>query len=601
MRHEKGEKEVDINAKLLNAIAHPESRMFADVTTEKREQPSLIQRAIRLIQANNTSKALKIIKRGEGIKLVNVCDRLQEKLIQSSTQLPEVNLPEKNRSLFVMTSSQVSKTILHLKNGKTPSTGLMTSEHLKVLAYHQKDAPSAWSFLVTLINLIANGDLPHYLCSILLWDAMFPILKKDNSLRPVASCNTFVKVAGKLLMKHINVGKMVHRNQCYGKSFGPQIVSKKLQEALCSGSIVVKSDISNAFGNVDRGALARMLFDSSATKALWRYFSMRYSERTHFSVFTDTYQGHVSTNVGIAQGDAVSLLLFDFFVSDFEVSSAKEVYQIHDDFYMVTTPHDLQHVLVELQKYCDKKKLPLNVTKTQILARHVNEIPSQFHSMVCTSHTKVGGGFVHPCCLPLTATAVDDFNQLKFVKGLPFQHGMAVLKSAIIPSWNYANEATSPEIFAPVVEKIKIWQKAFIRDILHSTNNDIVQPNDEQLFAPLQDGGVGLFSPCQHAWRNLGQFKKQQDSSHDWQCSLSKSVCESLKTKYPILGVQPLHQHLLIDDHAFSSFLALLLGTCTPQRWSAVWMEQLLTSQKRRLERGVTQNTFSCVQAVLAV
>ena len=113
--------------------------------------------------------------------------------------------------------------------------------------------------------------------------------------------------------------------------------------------------------------------------------------------------------------------------------------------------------------------------------------------------------------------------------------------------------------------QIKMWQKAFIRDIQHSTNNDIVQPNDEQLFAPLQGGGVGLFSPCQHAWRNLGQLEKQQDSSHDWQCSLSKSVCESLKTKYPILGVQ-LHQHLLIDDHAFSSFLALLLGTCTPQR-----------------------------------
>ena len=65
LRHEKGEKEVDINAKLLNAIAHPEYRMFADVTTEKREQPSVIQRAIILIQANNTSKALKLIKRGK--------------------------------------------------------------------------------------------------------------------------------------------------------------------------------------------------------------------------------------------------------------------------------------------------------------------------------------------------------------------------------------------------------------------------------------------------------------------------------------------------------------------------------------------------------
>ena len=83
---------------------------------------------------------------------------------------------------------------------------------------------------------------------------MFGLVKPDSSLRPVSIVNVVVKIAATLLMSNVNATKLVGKSQ-YGFVL-PQICAEDPESR---GFVVVKTDVENAFGTVDRRLLAAPL------------------------------------------------------------------------------------------------------------------------------------------------------------------------------------------------------------------------------------------------------------------------------------------------------------------------------------------------------
>ena len=71
---------------------------------------------------------------------------------------------------------------------------------------------------------------------------------------------------------------------------------------------MVKTDVENAFGSVNRALLAAMLFCSPATKPLWRYFLLRSTDpeiaASNFSTSVFTQQSPHSDNSTLSFDDA---------------------------------------------------------------------------------------------------------------------------------------------------------------------------------------------------------------------------------------------------------------------------------------------------------
>ena len=267
---------------------------------------------------------------------------------------------------------------------------------------------------------------------------MFGLVKPDSSLRPVSIVNVVVKIAATLLMSNVNAPKLVGKSQYgFGLSKGPQICAQRIQRYLSRGFVVVKTDVEDAFGTVDRRLLAAMLFDTPATKPLWRYFHMRYERYATHHVFGAEYDGTIRSSVGLNQGDPISSFLFAFFVSDLRVPSAVEVMQIHDDTYVVTTPDKVDSCLSELQEYYRGKQLRLRPQKTKILDGSMS------------FHVKIGEGYVHARGIPIPPATVEMFDFLPMLQQLPLQHSASARRI----SWRYCGRSPLAAMFTRTVNK----------------------------------------------------------------------------------------------------------------------------------------------------
>jgi Reverse transcriptase (RNA-dependent DNA polymerase) len=524
---------------------------YADLTEEQRK----IKRATALIQVDNCSKALKILTEEGKFAERNVVERLKSKVVWKEGE-DQIELPEKNRTTCVYTKQQITKVIRKMKNGKTPSCGMMKGEHLKPFAYAENEYPFAWQFICCVVNSISCGDLPSHLQPVILQDFMKGMEKRDGGIRPIAMSNTWCKIAAQLLLANVKKERIVGKHQYgYGKKNGTKEAAQKVQQYINEGKVVLKTDVSNAFGSVPRPQLSKMLFDSPQTKTLWRYFFLRYGRKSTFHVFSNKYEGEIETNVGINQGDPLSLLFFDFYLSDISVENA-ELILIHDDVYAVTTPQHVCDVFEKLHQYLQKKGLTANKEKTTILSKQNVTLPVGVEKLREKGHTKIGGGIVHPELQEMVN--INEWNYNRPLSKIPHQHSYRVLLKCIIPKWKYVIEATHPQIIRPLTSSILEWQVCWVKNILKTTKSDTVPFASSQLFFPCSEGGMGLFNP--------GEMNEESggEANGEWKNETTTAFAENLKSEYPIISVAPLHKFLRLNNEEYSAFVAALLGTWTP-------------------------------------
>lgn len=524
-----------------------------------------------LIENNQCRKALDVLMRTKTSSCSNPVEQLKRKVIFDESYNLHFNTPSKTKAYHYTDLQLLKRDIMKLPNGKCASLGLWKAEHLKSLVYTSMAIPHTWTMLTSIVTMIEEGETPYPLTEILNSSVMFAI-PKGNTVRPIAVGNLFTKLAARRLVQNVILRNLLPPTQCgYGKRNGPQLATKIVQAHLDKGHIVFKTDVQNAFNSVDRAQLAAMLFDTPASKLTWDYFIAKYRNYSTFHVIIDGKPTTtINSNIGIDQGDALSLWYFDFFMSDIKINGAKEIVQIHDDLYVITDTQNFKTAYDCTMQYFKRKRLNINEDKTKILCKCKSQVPDEFRHLWTEQHLKIGGGYVQAQKQPLTHELIHELDYTKHLVNLPHQHAFTILTKSIIPKWKYIFSCTHPSICGVAKQKIIDFQKEMINRILKTSHSDTVTPNETQMFSPTIQGGLGLYLPDESLYLNLEKDRphRTQHKSIDqiekskWFSTLCPAAQASLFTPHgAILTIAPFHRHLKMSDDVFSTFMGYLLLT----------------------------------------
>lgn len=511
-----------------------------------------------------------------------VLEQLKRKVIHAGTDLSTTNIPDKVKSLRTLfTAKSLRRAIAKLANAKAPSTGMMKAEHLKPLTHIT--AKHAWQLVTATVSSILDGTMPPIIQQILYVDAMIAIPKDDKSHRPIAMANVFIKIAAKLILPRLSTQLIVGDSQHgYKMRNGTQLAAKKIQAHLDAGRAVIKTDVSNAFGSVNRQMLASMMFDNHATKPLWAYFASRYlTTSTYMAFHKAQHIGEVTTDTGIGQGDPFSLLMFDFFVSDADkrIQSCEDIIQIHDDMYVAVNTHDIDEAMHQTMSYFHRKHLPINVSKTKILVKDTTTIPQHLRKLIVTDHVLIGGGYVHAHHEPLSEAVLQLHRCATHLCKLPHQHAMTVLRSTLIPAWKYVMSSTHPEIVHPLIDSCINEQLKLVSHILATTQDVLRTESKEQLFTRTSHGGLGLYRPSSDTWHNLElpkaakeprcfRFNLEKCVKNEWFSQLPLSSQRALFMPYAnAIDLRPEMQHLRLDNESYAAYVSYLLLSWQPKKF----------------------------------
>ena len=100
----------------------------------------------------------------------------------------------------------------------------------------------------------------------------------------------------------------------------------------------------------------------------------------------DFFSEPYTSNVGVPQGDPISPILFNLFISDLPLSLQHNGITLHgcnipyiqyaDDLCILAdTPEDLQRALTNLETYCTINSIEINVPKSKIMVFHRGRLP----------------------------------------------------------------------------------------------------------------------------------------------------------------------------------------------------------------------------------
>ena len=130
-------------------------------------------------------------------------------------------------------------------------------------------------------------------------------------------------------------------------------------------------DFKKAFDSIDRSILLRKLqqlgISASFAKTLYSIISENYLSMKIGDYISDS----ITQNIGVAQGDPLSPLLFVLYIADLSTMlkncNTKSIFYADDLVITATNQSDLQLALDRLGNYCKVNKLEVNVQKTKLM------------------------------------------------------------------------------------------------------------------------------------------------------------------------------------------------------------------------------------------
>ena len=140
-------------------------------------------------------------------------------------------------------------------------------------------------------------------------------------------------------------------------------------------------DFSKAFDSIWRLAMIEKLSRVGINGHFLNIIRSIYSTTTNSLIYKDTLSSKFTSNIGVKQGDSLSTILFNLYLNDlpdifsFEGNHPIKInnsqiscLQYADDLVIMSTSKDaLQKCLYNLEQYCDKWKLEVNINKTKLL------------------------------------------------------------------------------------------------------------------------------------------------------------------------------------------------------------------------------------------
>ncbi|XP_075159386.1 uncharacterized protein LOC142232535 [Haematobia irritans] len=222
---------------------------------------------------------------------------------------------------------------------------------------------------------------------------IFPIHKKGNvnetsNYRGIAFSNCIVKIMMGILNERLSnwveSQKLLTEYQCgFRRGYSTtdniynlaSIVSLKFKEKKKVYCFFV--DFKAAFDKIERKALIYKLFEIGLSYKLVKFIEKVYS-KTHYAVWTgEQISEYFATTTGLKQGCLLSPLLFALYINDIHDELQGGLYcnsinisvllYADDMVVLADDPGTMQQMINNLEKYCNKWNLEVNMHKSEIM------------------------------------------------------------------------------------------------------------------------------------------------------------------------------------------------------------------------------------------
>jgi hypothetical protein len=504
-----------------------------------------IRRAVLLVKDSYLSKAAKSLVDSNTIPIDTETIIKLESLHPSPTAVTHPELPELNS----LRNEQIPECIITIDdlkalpqffvdNGSAPSIDGWTGSLLHTLIKSGNE--QTLSGLSLLFTLIMNGNIKGTLRELLLTGILIPLPKKDGGVRPLAIGNIFVRIAGKIILRKLELDGAFEQlfpqiQFGIGKSGGAEIGLHKIQALLQinPNHVIITTDIKNAFNSISRKSIFNALLSNTehcSETSITRFFHWSHCSSSTLLVYgrdanstksASTLQAVMSSKIGVRQGDSLSGFLFGIGVQQLYTKLQSlcpnvQLVAIHDDLSIVgESEHALQAIDVfnrlllkrgdlQLQPQKCKILIPSNPSSLTAMSMSIDSIKTKCTQLELPLQIVSG-------CLPLLGGVIgDDDNACKQIvlekvksqeklfysiqhRRMPVQIAFHLLRSCFLPRLNYLLRVTKPELIS---EAAILFDQMILDTFTKKCNLPLpLSPNQlSQIRLPCKLGGLGLSS-----------------------------------------------------------------------------------------------------------
>ena len=354
-------------------------------------EPKVYWKYLKSLQQNTTNTHPTLNQLYDYFKNINQSDESQQHVPNTIIENTDDILNAK------ISSTEISKCIKNLKNGKAPADDSILNEYIKstkdlFLPVYEK-----------LFNVIFDtGIMPNAW----LEGIIRPIYKNKgdpkeaNNYRPITilSClgKVFTSVLNSRLTKFLDSNEIILENQAgFRKGYATtdhifvlnaliEIIKSRKQQLFCAFI-----DFSQAFDSIWRVGLWRKLLFNSVNGKFFRIVTSMYDNIKSCVKFNNETSAFFASQCGVRQGENLSPMLFalylndlenfllsggvdtlnfDFFTGEFQIYLKLLILLYADDTIIFSdNKENFQKCLNEFHDYCQMWKLNINFSKTEII------------------------------------------------------------------------------------------------------------------------------------------------------------------------------------------------------------------------------------------
>ena len=395
------------------------------------------------------------------------------------------------------TPSQVKKQIFALQNDSAPGPSGLSVRSLKVAGATEEGLAA----ITKITNRIVNGTESNR--ERLTQATLVPLVKDSHKIRPIAIGETLTRLAARILLKYNIKGlaKYFEPHQMGVKQpGGVEYIIHSVRKDFSSGASILSLDLSNAFNQVSREEIRKVLSDRFP--GLLPYFLWAYGNGAPLWYSGDCL---AFSNEGVRQGDPLGPPLFALAIHPILLQLDQEfpqlsIYAYLDDVTVTGEAQDLLKLVERFRYLVGKCGLTLNENKSVLCLASNTPTPHNVGALTIKENgisvlgSPIGTPhFENSWCLE----KVRDMKKTLLLQTetvVPVQQRYLLLKECVIPSITYLLRTVPPHrridattAFDNDVEDIsrKLLGTDEFRDGCHLSECD-------QLYLPLKYGGLGI-------------------------------------------------------------------------------------------------------------
>jgi hypothetical protein len=491
-----------------------------------------VNRAAELMRAGHISRAAATITQTEPVPLTpSVIDQLQQ--LHPAAGAPMSQCPDDAPMLYLSGKDLATHVHVFRDNGAAPGPSGWTGDLIQPLLNNSRCLDA----IAMLLMLIINGDARGQLCHMLQAMRGMPLAKPQSTkVRPIDMGEVWVKAAGRIVMKQVDVARVFPTIQ-YGSAVrggcekALHIIQTQLEKHMhddasdaYSSTVAISTDIANAFNTCSRAHIFSNMQGNDHTHPLLRMFHWSHSSPSHVLVYDhdngSTVAAVIASAAGTKQGDLLASLGYNISMQPTYCAVQALVPEvtlvaIHDDLTIVgPLKHALRAFDCFAQLLQERGDLKLQPAKCRLLSPSLSAPCHTAIRQECESRSLT---FLSGCMSLLGSyVGADDTTATAIVKdvvescyplldalthiNMPSPFAMLLLRHCITSKVAYLTRVTRPEVTRMALLQLDKRILTTLATKLHLPPPDALSTTTVSLIRlPVSLGGLGLASAADSA------------------------------------------------------------------------------------------------------